>query len=84
MVVNDLLRETSGGLEAAAQFIGDRDLKAARGSYRRERDHQLAALADQLDRRVTGTPADAPEPAPKRRGQTVAAPQPEEAWSGAT
>ena len=67
MVVNDILRETSGDLEPAAQFIGDRDLKVVRGPYRRERDDQLAALADQLDRRVTGELADAPEPAPKRR-----------------
>lgn len=52
MVVNDILQETGGDLEAAAQFIGDHDLAIVRGSYRRERPDQLAALAVKLDDRL--------------------------------
>ena len=62
MVVNDILTETSGDMEAAAQFIGDKDLQIVRGSYRRTREDELVALADRLDATLTGPQPIEPAP----------------------
>jgi hypothetical protein len=63
MVVNDILAATGGDLEAAAQFIGDRDLRVVRGGYRRTRDDAMAGLADRLDTTAAAPPPEEPEPA---------------------
>lgn len=71
MVVNDILEETGGDLEAAAQFIGDKDLKVVRRSYRRVRGDRMANLADRLDRSLDVHS----EASPKVPATTPAAPQ---------
>jgi integrase len=62
MVVNDILAATGGDLEAAAQFIGDRDLRVVRGGYRRTRDDAMAGLADRLDATAAAPPPEEPSP----------------------
>lgn len=48
MVVNDLLAQGTN-IEAAAQFINDKDLRVVRRSYKRQRMDDMQKLADQLD-----------------------------------
>jgi hypothetical protein len=62
MIVNDILAATGGDLEAAAQFIGDRDLRVVRGGYRRTRDDAMAGLADRLDTTAAAPPPEEPSP----------------------
>lgn len=71
MVVNDILEETGGDLEAAAQFIGDKDLKVVRRSYKRVRGDRLASIAERLDKSLNG-PSDT---GPKLPATTGAGPQ---------
>ena len=48
LVVGEIVRVT-GDLAAAAQFIGDTDLRVVNRSYLKRRDDQLRAVAEQLD-----------------------------------
>lgn len=63
MVVGEIVRLT-GDIAAAAQFIGDTDLRVVNRSYLKRRDDQLRGVADQLDaddsaRKVTQSATDA-------------------------
>lgn len=48
MVVGEIVRLT-GDIAAAAQFIGDTDLRVVNRSYLKRRDDQLRAVAERLD-----------------------------------